>query len=223
MTAGRSIESDAGRSCSPETVLTNTAELLLLARLRAGEDSAYEELVRGETGTLLAVARRLMRNEEDARDAVQQTFFSAFRALPDFDGRCRLKTWLHRIVTNAALSKLRSRGPYREQSIDELLPVFLEDGHHAEQFGEWSWPADTRLLRDETRAQVRKAIARLPDSYRTVLLLRDIDELSTEEVAETLGVSVDTVKQRLHRARQALIKLLHPVMHSSGAWRSATC
>ena len=184
----------------------------LLARLRAGDEAAYEELVRGETRHLLAVARRLLRNEEDAQDAVQQAFLSAFRALPEFNGQSRLTTWLHRIVTNAALMKLRTRGRRPEDSIEDLLPTFLEDGHHTEQFSEWALPADTKLLRREARAHVRAAIDALPDGYRTVLLLRDIEEMSTEEAARTLGLNPNTVKIRLHRARQALLKRLTAVM-----------
>jgi RNA polymerase sigma-70 factor (ECF subfamily) len=182
----------------------------LLARLRRGDEAAYEELVRAETRHLLSVARRLLRNEEDAQDAVQQAFMAAFRALPEFNGQSRLTTWLHRIVTNAALMKLRTRNRRPEGSIDELLPHFLEDGHHVDQFSEWTLPADTHMLRRETRAQVRAAIDRLPEPYRAVLLLRDIDELSTEEAADALGVNANTVKIRLHRARQALLKLLKP-------------
>jgi RNA polymerase sigma-70 factor (ECF subfamily) len=186
------------------------ADLELLARLRAGDDLAYEELVHRETRHLLAVARRLLRNDEDARDAVQQAFLSAFRALPAFNGQSRITTWLHRIVTNAALMKLRTRGRRPEDSIDDLLPGYLEDGHHVEQFSEWALPADAQLVRQETRARVRAAIGRLPESYRTVLMLRDIEELSTEDTARALGVNANTVKIRLHRARQALVKLLTP-------------
>jgi RNA polymerase sigma-70 factor (ECF subfamily) len=190
-------------------------EAQLLARLRASDDSAYEELVRKETPHLLAVARRLLRNEEDAQDAVQQAFLSAFRALPAFNGQSRLTTWLHRIVTNAALMKLRTRGRRSEESIEHLQPDFLEDGHHVEQFSEWSLPADVKMVRHETRTRVRAAINQLPDSYRTVLLLRDIEELSTEETAQALGVTSNTVKIRLHRARQALLKLVTPSMATS--------
>jgi RNA polymerase sigma-70 factor (ECF subfamily) len=200
------------RSCP----LTN-AEVELLARLRAGDEAAYEQLVRSETRHLLAVARRFLRNEEDAHDAVQQAFLSAFRALPTFNGQSRLTTWLHRIVANAALMKVRTSGRRPEDSIEHLLPKFLEDGHHAEQFSDWALPADVKMLRRETRAQVRAAIDALPDSYRTVLLLRDIEELSTEDTAQTLGVNPNTVKIRLHRARQALLKLLKPGMETSKA------
>ena len=199
------IESDAAGAGS---------DTELLVRLRAGDEAAYEELVRKETRHLLAVAQRLLRNEEDAQDAVQQAFLSAFRALPTFNGQSRLTTWLHRIVTNAALMKLRRRRRRPEDSIEDLLPKFIEDGHHVEQFSEWSLPADVRMVRRETRAHVREAIEDLPDSYRTVLLLRDIEELSTEETARALGVNPNTVKIRLHRARQALLKLLKPRMDS---------
>jgi RNA polymerase sigma-70 factor, ECF subfamily len=191
---------------------THTDDALLLARLRIGDETAYEELVRAETKHLLAVARRMLRNEEDAHDAVQQAFLSAFRALPNFNGQSRLSTWLHRIVVNEALMRLRKRGRRQEESLDDLLPGYLEDGHHVEQFSEWALPADTRLVRGETRVQVRAAIDRLPEAYRTVLLMRDIDELSTEEAARMLGVNANTVKIRLHRARQALLKLLTPAL-----------
>jgi RNA polymerase sigma-70 factor (ECF subfamily) len=189
----------------------------LLARLRAGDEAAYEDLVRRETRHLLAVARRLLRNEEDAQDAVQQAFLSAFKALPSFNGQSRLTTWLHKIVANAALMKLRTRGRRPEESVEDLLPSFLEDGHHVERFNDWALPADLRMVRQETRARVRTTIERLPETYRTVLMLRDIEEFSTEETAEALGITATAVKVRLHRARQALLKLLTPVLSTGGA------
>lgn len=189
----------------------------LLARLRAGDESAYEELVRRETRHLLAVARRLLRNEEDAQDAVQQAFLSAFKALASFSGQSQLSTWLHKIVANASLMKLRTRGRRPEESIEDLLPAFLEDGHHVERFSEWALPADVSMVRQQTRAQVRAAIERLPETYRTVLMLRDIEEFTTDEAAEALGITVTAVKVRLHRARQALLKLLTPSLSPAGS------
>jgi RNA polymerase sigma-70 factor (ECF subfamily) len=189
----------------------NDPERELLLGLRRGDEAAYEQLVTVETGHLLAVARRVLRNEEDARDAVQQAFLAAFRALPEFNGDCRLTTWLHRIVLNTALMKVRSRKRRPEESIDDLLPRFQADGHHVEQFYDWSLSADAALDRSRTRASVRDAIDRLPDSYRAVLVLRDIEELDTEETARALGLTASAVKTRLHRARQALATLLAPV------------
>lgn len=180
----------------------------LLARLRAEDQDAYTELVNTYSGRLLSVARRMLRDEEDARDVVQQGFLSAFKALPHFNGQSRISTWLHRIVVNAALMKLRSRSRRPEESIEALLPNFLEDGHHAAKWNDLGTPADALLLQRETRAKVRAAIDQLPESYRTVLLLRDIEELDTEETARILGVTGNAVKIRLHRARQALVGLL---------------
>jgi RNA polymerase sigma-70 factor (ECF subfamily) len=180
----------------------------LLAALRAGQESAFETMVRLYGGRLLAVARRFTRNDEDAQDVVQMAYLSAFRALGDFEGACQLSTWLHRIVVNTALMKLRSRRRKAEESIEDLLPAFQKDGHHVEQFFEWCAPADQLMERKETRTTVRACIEQLPDNYRTVLMLRDIEELSTQEVAEMLGMTPTAVKVRLHRARQALSTLL---------------
>lgn len=180
----------------------------LLSALREGHEWAFETMVRLYGGRLLAVARRFTRNDEDAQDVVQSAYLSAFRALNDFEGACQLSTWLHRIVVNTALMKLRSRRRKPEESIEVLLPAFKEDGHHVEQFSEWSTPADQLMERKETRATVRASIEQLPENYRTVLKLRDIEELSTQEVAGMLAMTPTAVKVRLHRARQALSTLL---------------
>ena len=183
-------------------------ESMLVAALRRGEDWAFETMVRTYGGRLFAVARRLCPNEEDARDAVQSAYLCAFRSLEQFQGSSQLSTWLHRIVVNMALMRLRSKRRKPEESFEALLPGFQEDGHHIEQFSEWTLPADRRLERDHVRATVRACIAELPDNYRQVLLLRDIEELSTDEVAKTLAMTPTAVKVRLHRARQALSTLL---------------
>ena len=180
----------------------------LVARLRAGEESAFEQLVRSTSGKLLAAARRLLRNEEDARDAVQSAFIRAFQSLSRFREESRLSTWLHRILVNEALMKLRSRARGEEESIDPLLPTFVADGHQTRDTVDWSESADKALERAETRALINRAIDQLPESYRTVLVMRDLEEMSTAEVAEMLGVSANVIKVRLHRARQALRTLL---------------
>jgi RNA polymerase sigma-70 factor (ECF subfamily) len=189
-------------------------ERALLAALRAGDDAAYERLVREHAPRMLAVARRLLGDGEDARDAVQEAFGSAFRALGSFAGQARLSTWLHRIVVNAALMKLRTRRRKPEQPIDDLLPRYEADGHRRDPGGPWQ-PAE-RLERQERRKLVRDAIERLPEAHRTVLVLRDIEELDTAEVAELLGVTTGVVKTRLHRARQALRTLLDPHLRAGG-------
>jgi RNA polymerase sigma-70 factor (ECF subfamily) len=184
----------------------------LLDRLRAGDEAAYEELVRAYTPRLLALARRFVGSEEDARDVIQDAFLSAFRSLDRFHGDARLSTWLHRIVVNTALMKLRTRRRKPEEPIEPLLPAFLSDGHHAETFAAWQTPVDEAVSRAETRDLVRRHIDDLPETYRTVLLLRDIEGLSTEETARVLDTTPNAVKIRLHRARQALRTLLAPLL-----------
>jgi RNA polymerase sigma-70 factor (ECF subfamily) len=183
-------------------------ESALLARLRAGEEQAFEELVRRFGGQMLAVARRFLFEEADAQDVLQDAFLSAFRALPNFDGKSRLSTWLHRIVVNAALMRLRTRRRHPEQSIEGLLPAFREDGHRVLAAAEPPESASRALQREELRELIRSQIERLPESYRNVLLLRDIEELDTAETARFLRISEGAVKTRLHRARQALRTLL---------------
>jgi RNA polymerase sigma-70 factor (ECF subfamily) len=187
-------------------------EAALLTRLRVGDEDAYALLVRTYGGRMLAVARGLLRHDEDARDAVQTAYVSAFNGLRTFKGECQLATWLHRIVVNTALMKLRTRRRKPEESIEPMLPTYLEDGHHTQNFAEWALQADRLLEQREARALVRSAIGQLPESHRTVLMLRDIEELSTEEVAVTLGITANAVKIRLHRARQALGMVLRSAM-----------
>jgi RNA polymerase sigma-70 factor (ECF subfamily) len=182
----------------------------LIARLKAGDGDAFEETVRTYSSRLLAVTRRILNNDEEARDALQDTFLSAFRAIGNFDGNSRLSTWLHRIAVNAALMKVRTRKRKPERSIEELLPGFREDGHHAEGFVAWDPPVDVAMEIAHNRALVRECIAELPEQYRMVLMMRDIEDVDTAEVAAMLGITPNAVKIRLHRARQALRTLLAP-------------
>ena len=189
---------------------TPLEEAAFLERLRSGDGAAAETWVRESTPRMLAVARRMLRSEDDARDAVQEAFISAFRGLDAFEGGARLSTWLHRIVVNACLMKLRTRRRKPEESIDDMLPNFLEDGHHADEPRRWQGGAVEWIERDEVRQAVRKAIDQLPETHRNVLLLRDIEELDTAEVAKMLEITEGAVKTRLHRARMALRGLLDP-------------
>ncbi len=180
----------------------------LLARLRAGDDVAYEELVVRYAPQLLAVIRRYLPEEHDAQDALQEAFLSVFKAIERFQGDSSLATWLHRIAVNSALMRLRTRRRRPEKAIEDLLPRFVEDGHRADPRAVWSIRPDEAIVNRELRQVVRSAIDELPESYRTILLLRDIEERTTEEVADLLKLSLANVKTRLHRARQALRELL---------------
>jgi RNA polymerase sigma-70 factor (ECF subfamily) len=206
----RSAHSPAGAAPGPPE------EGALLAGLRARDDAAFERLVRAYGGRMLSVAQRLLGNAEEARDAVQEAFISAFSSIDRFEGGSLVSTWLHRIVVNAALMKLRSRRRAHEEPIDDLLPTFLDDGHQAQPAREWKDDVHKSLERREVRDAVRAAIDRLPETYRTVLMLRDIEEMDTEEVARLLEVTPNAVKIRLHRARQALRTLLDPHFRAGG-------
>jgi len=186
-------------------------ESRLVQALQAGEGSAFEELVRRHGPNLLAVARGIVRNDEDARDCVQEAFLSAYRSIARFEGRASLGTWLHRIVTNASLMKLRSHGRRPEVSIDPLLSHFDEYGFLEGPIHSNSASAEELLQRADTRKMVRGAIDQLPESYRTILVLRDIEGYSTDEVVELLEISRGAAKVRLHRARTALKNLIGSV------------
>lgn len=192
-------------------------EATLLARMRAGDDEAFEECVRLHCSRMLVVARRILRNEEDARDAVQEAFLLAFKQIDRFQGLSSLGTWLHRIVVNAALGRQRRREAHPEQSIEELLPHFGEGEHHLDPPAPWPASSEAILQQRESRELVQRCISQLPETYRTVLLLRDIEGLDTEETARLLGTSVGVVKTRLHRARQALRALLDPFFRRADA------
>jgi RNA polymerase sigma-70 factor (ECF subfamily) len=152
---------------------------------------------------MLAVARRMLRNEEDAADAVQDAFLAAFVSLRRFQGRAQVSTWLHRIVVNQCLMKLRSQKRRATQSLDALTSHF-EDG-----IGCWAAAATrdhgaAQIDRLETRLVVRRSIQRLQEDFREILILRDIEGFDTDQTAALLGLSRSATKTRLCRARKAL-------------------
>jgi RNA polymerase sigma-70 factor (ECF subfamily) len=188
----------------------NLDEAALLARMQGGDGDACEACVRIYCGKMLLVARRILRNEEDANDAVQDAFLSAFKGISRFKGQAQLGTWLHRIVINAALGRLRNLQRHPEKPIEDLLPHFGDGEHQIDPPVPWQATPETTVQDQETRELVQGCISRLPDTYRIVLLLRDIEGVATEETAQILGTSTEVVKSRLHRARQALRSLLDP-------------
>jgi RNA polymerase sigma-70 factor (ECF subfamily) len=197
--AGATNDGDAGGSREEEN---------LVSALRSGDERAFAALVRREAGRMLAAARRLLGNDADAEDAVQEAFLQAHRSLSSFAGESRISTWLHRIVVNAALMKLRTRRRKPEQPIDDLLPRFDDAGAFADPVSGFARPTDELVESAECRAIVRRAIERLPEAYRRVLVLRDIEGFDTEETAAVLDTTPNAIKVRVHRARQALRTLL---------------
>ena len=193
-------------------MLASDRDAALIAGLRSGDSGAFETLLRDYGPRLLRLARRFLANEEDARDALQDAMVAVHRSIGNFESSSALLTWLHRIVVNSALMKLRTKRRHPEEDIEQYLPRFLEDGHQRVPSTPWTESAQSVLEREELRAAVREAIEKLPEAYRIVLQLRDIEEMSTAETAEILGVTKNVVKIRLHRARQALRTLLDEQM-----------
>jgi len=183
-------------------------ELTLVERLRGGEQAALESLMERFAPRVYRLAYGITRNEADAEEVVQDVFLTLFRKISSFEGRSALGTWIYRVTTNAALIKRRGKRADREVLLEDHLPRFREDGHRegdrAMLLMDWSRSPEEECLSRESRDAVRQMIARLPEAYQMVVLLKDMEELSNEEVAEILGESVAAVKSRLHRARMAI-------------------
>jgi RNA polymerase sigma-70 factor (ECF subfamily) len=184
-------------------------------RLRAGAADAFEAVVMLYMPMMLAAARRILRSEADAQDAVQDAFIAAHRSLGSVRDRMSLAPWLRRIAVNAAITRWRRRARAHEEPIDDVLPRFDEVGWRVTAPDPPASDIQEDLAREETRAAIRAAIDKLPETHRVVIMLRDIEELSTAEAAERLGIQEGALKVRLHRARAALRTLLEPV------WREA--
>ena len=195
---------------------TNTSQWTdadLLAKLKAGDQYAFAELVERHSSIVYNLALRMMGNPQEAEEVLQETFISAFRAIDRFEGRSQLGTWLYRIAYNAALMRLRRR-EVPTSSIDE--PVVSEDGEELpRQLIDWTNLPDDLVLGKELRSVLDEAVAALPQSLRSVFVLRDIEGLSTAEVAEALSLTETNVKVRLHRARLALREKLNAYFAAS--------
>ncbi len=175
-------------------------------------DTEANSLVHEHIAWMLALAERMLGDCALAEDAVQDAFISAFRSLKQFEQRSSLKTWLHRITVNSCLMKMRQQKRRAEQSIDEFLPEFDQDNCRIE--ARWNHLASVEdvLVNEHLSTMVKNTIYQLPQQYRNVLLLRDIEGYDTSEVAKLLEITESNVKVRLHRARAALKKLIEPVL-----------
>lgn len=179
-----------------------------MARARGKDEAAFEELVSRYEDKLYRLAMRFVRNETDAQEILQDAFLSAWRNLPTFEGRAQFGSWMYRVTVNAALMLLRSRNRHPEVTVDDVEPASLNqavmESGQMRSNADWSQRPDDQLQSDELRQHIAVSVDALPEGLRTVFLLRDVDELSTEDTAELLGLSIPAVKTRLHRARLAL-------------------
>jgi RNA polymerase sigma-70 factor (ECF subfamily) len=191
------------------------SESELVAALKAGDPHAFTELVERHSGTVYNLALRLLNNPQEAEEVLQETFLSAFRALDRFEGRSKLSTWLYRIAYNTALMRLRKHS-VPLTSIDE--PLATDEGQALpRQLVDWSTLPDEILLGSELRNVLAEGVAALPETLRSVFVLRDIEGLSTAETAAILDLTETNVKVRLHRARLALREHLTAYFTSAGA------
>jgi RNA polymerase sigma-70 factor, ECF subfamily len=179
-----------------------TDELALVDRSRAGDASAFNELVERYERKIYRLAKHITQNDEDAEDVLQESFMKAYTHLDSFQGDSKFYTWLVRIAVNEALMKLRKRKSDRTVSLDE--PQDTGEDLVAREIAVWDDDPEKKYSREELADILDKAVQSLKPSFRTVFVLRDIEELSTEDTAETLGISIPAVKSRLLRARLQL-------------------
>jgi len=196
--------------------MTDPTEGELIDRLRRRDTGALEILMQRHAARVYRVALGVTRSEADAEEVAQDVFLSLFEKIGAFEERAALGTWLYRVATNHALLRRRGKRLELEVSLEDQLPTFKDDGHRAGDrsflLADWSASAEEGMLSGETQALVRRALDLLPPHYRTVVVLRDIEELSNEEAALILNEPVSSVKSRLHRARMALREQLTLLM-----------
>lgn len=186
--------------------LASLPDEALVERARGKDVAAFEELLARYEEKLYRLAMRFVRNENDAKEILQDVFLSAWRNLAGFEGRAQVGSWLYRVTVNASLMFLRSRNRHPEIAVEDVDPSVMsnvaEHAHH--RGGDWSLQPDEKLQSEELKLHIQRSVDKLPDGLRTVFLVRDVEGLSTEETAELLGLSLPAVKTRLHRARLAL-------------------
>ena len=199
-----------GRQSSRRTVpLARLSDTALVILARDQDVGAFEELVARTEDRVYLLAMRYMRNPSDAQEVVQNSYLCAWRNLPTFQGRSQFGSWMYRITCNAALMLLRTRNRHPEIAINDIEPSELNEaiGHAAQKSitrEDWSRRPDEELEFGQLRRRIEIAVNELPPELRTTFLLRDVWEMTTQETASKLGVSIPAAKTRLHRARRAL-------------------
>ena len=184
---------------------------------RAVPPATPEQVFREYAPRVYNLARRMLGNDADAEDVTQDVLVQVVRKLDTFRGDSDVFTWLHRITVNAALLHRRKRAHHEEREIHDPLDHILEDGHHGAPVRPWSVEPDREVLDQETHQLVEKAIADLPEIYRDVYVLADVEGLPNPEIAGMLGLSVPAIKSRLHRGRLLMRNALAPHFEEVGA------
>jgi RNA polymerase sigma-70 factor (ECF subfamily) len=189
----------------------------LLTALRQHQSTAAEALIAAYGGRAYRLAVRITGNRHDAEEVVQDAFWNVVRKIDTFRGESSLRSWIYRITANAAYQKVRG-GAHRRRdiSLEEVLPRFDEDGHHADLIGDWAAEIDDPTIQHELRIALTSALEDLPDHYRAVIILRDVEGLPNAEIADALRITIPTAKTRAHRARLFLRKRLSIFMAGAG-------
>lgn len=181
-------------------------DLELVEEFKKGNQDSFEELINRYSGKAFSLAARLTRNAEDAEEVLQDVFITVFRKISGFEGKSSFSSWLYRVTVNASLMKLRKRKQDRSVPLEDVLPqiqesVIAKSSDHGE--------LDKIALRTQVVEILDQAIRKLPDEYRPVFVLRDVDGLTSREVGKMLNLTIPAVKSRLHRSRLMLRKRLH--------------
>jgi RNA polymerase sigma-70 factor (ECF subfamily) len=187
---------------SSMTAIKALDEAAVLEQVRAGDPAAFAELVRRYEGKIFRLARHITQHREDAEDVLQETFLKAYEHLDQFQGNSKFYTWIVRIAVNQALMKLRKRKNDKTVSMDETLDT--GEDNVVREIATWDPNPEQRYSQEEMRRILEEAVDTLAPPYRAVFVLRDIDELSTEETADALELTIPAVKSRLLRARLQL-------------------
>jgi len=207
------------RSASERQQRTDDAEAMLVHSLRKNEDSGYETLVRSYGPQVMAIARRYLRSEADAADCFQDTFIAVYQSIESFQQRSSFRQWVRGLAVKQCLMRLRKRKRQPEESIEHMLPMFDDRGSRVDVANPRQKSAIGELLAAEKiRTVVRESINKLPEDYRLVLLLHDIDGYSTSEAATFLGIKLSAAKTRLHRARSALKYVLESLLEQTDCY-----
>lgn len=192
----------------------------------AGESDAFDRFIGHFRPKIFQYAWLMCRDREDAEEVAQEALLKIFGSLDQLRDPERVRPWVFRIAKNACLMKRRKSvfAPSRELSLDEFIPASDGSGEERRlQIADWSNLPDDEMLKSELRQVLQEAITELPESYRPVLLLRDVEELSTQETAQILDLSEDVVRQRLHRARLAVRKRLDDYLRAGAGPEKAGC
>ncbi len=186
-------------------------------QVHTGPPPTAEQVFREHAPRIYNLARRILGNDADAEDVTQDVLLQVVRKLDTFRGEAALPTWLHRVTVNAALAHRRKKAGEDGHRVSDPLENFLDDGHHAQPPRPWTVGPAKAALDHETRELIEKAITRLPEIYRDVYVLADVEGLPNQEIADMLGLSIPAVKSRLHRGRLLMREALAPYFEEAAA------